>query len=54
MNNRFKYYMNSQMIVDTITGKYYHGNKSICELLNQINNRADVNAEKYYKLKKQI
>ena len=44
---RFKYYPNSQMIIDELTGKHYSGNKQVCELLNRINERADMNAEAF-------
>ena len=44
---RFKYYRNSQMIIDELTGKHYSGNKQVCELLNRINERADMNAEAF-------
>lgn len=44
---RFKYYRNSQMIIDELTGKHYSGNKQVCELLNRINERADMNEEAF-------
>ena len=44
---RFVYYRNSQMIIDELTGKHYSGNKQVCELLNRINERADMNAEAF-------
>ena len=44
---RFNYYPNSQMIIDELTGKHYSGNKQVCELLNRINERADMNAEAF-------
>ena len=44
---RFNYYRNSQMIIDELTGKHYSGNKQVCELLNRINERADMNAEAF-------
>lgn len=47
MVERFKYYRNSQMIIDELTGKHYSGNKQVCELLNRINERADMNAEAF-------
>ena len=47
---RFKYYATSQMIIDNLTGKHYHGNKQVCDLLNDENDRADRIAEKYYDL----
>lgn len=43
---RFKYCGTSQIIKDNLTGYTYYGNKKICDLLNQINDRADRNAEK--------
>ena len=45
---RFNYYPNSQMIIDELTGKHYSGNKQVCELLNRINERADMNEEAFY------
>ena len=45
MSKRFKYYRQSQMIIDNITGFHYGGNKEICELLNQLNDKADMNLE---------
>ena len=47
MVERFVYYPNSQMIIDELTGKHYSGNKQVCELLNRINERADMNAESF-------
>ena len=47
MVERFVYYRNSQMIIDELTGKHYSGNKQVCELLNRINERADMNAEAF-------
>ena len=44
---RFNYYRNSQMIIDEMTGKHYSGNKQVCELLNRINERANMNAEAF-------
>lgn len=49
MVERFVYYRNSQMIIDEMTGKHYSGNKQVCELLNRINERADMNAEMFDK-----
>ena len=46
--DRFRYYSNSQMIIDNLTGKHYSGNKQVCELLNRINERADMNEEAFY------
>ena len=48
MVERFVYYRNSQMIIDELTGKHYSGNKQVCELLNRINERADMNEEAFY------
>ena len=42
MSKRFKYYRQSQMIIDNITGFHYHGNKEICALSNQLNDKADM------------
>lgn len=35
----------SQMIIDRVDGKHYHGNQQMCELLNRESDRADRNAE---------
>lgn len=51
MTKRFKYYSTSQMIVDDLTGFTYQGNQKICTLLNQLNEKSDMNAEAYYDLK---
>ena len=45
MSKRFKYYRQSQMIVDNLTGFHYQGNKEICDLLNDESDRADMNLE---------
>ena len=45
MSKRFKYYRQSQMIIDNMSGFHYHGNDEICELLNQLNDKADMNLE---------
>ena len=45
MSKRFKYYRQSQMIIDNMSGFHYQGNKEICELLNQLNDKADMNLE---------
>ena len=45
MSKRFKYYRQSQMIVDNMTGFHYQGNKEICGLLNDLNDKADMNLE---------
>ena len=45
MSKRFKYYRQSQMIVDNLTGFHYQGNKEICDLLNDISDKADRNIE---------
>lgn len=39
------------MITDELTGFTYHGNKKVCDLLNQESDRADRNAELYYPFK---
>lgn len=48
--DRFRYIKNSQLIIDDLTGWDYYGNQQICDLLNQVNRRADRNAEDYFKL----
>ena len=45
MSKRFKYYRQSQMIIDNLTGCHYQGNKKICDLLNKESDRADMNLE---------
>ena len=44
---RFKYNSTSQQITDSLTGYRYYGNKQVTDLLNEVNERADKNAEKY-------
>lgn len=52
---RFQYYRESQYVVDNITGYIYPcNNRRIVDLLNQLNNQADKNLEKYYELKKKL
>ena len=52
---RFQYYRESQYVVDNITGYIYPcTNRRIVDLLNQLNNQADKNLEKYYELKKKL
>ena len=45
METRFTYYPNSQMIKDQATGHTYEGNRKICRLLNDLNDRIDKNIE---------
>ena len=45
MSRRFKYYRQSQMIIDNLTGFHYQGNKEICDLLNDLSDKADMNLE---------
>ena len=33
------------MIIDNLTGFHYQGNKEICDLLNDLNDKADMNLE---------
>lgn len=47
---RFRYFKDSQIIVDDMTGWTYYGNKQVCDLLNKESERADRNAEDYFKL----
>ena len=47
VKKRFEYYRNSQMIIDGMTGKHYHGNKKVCDLLNKESDRADRNVEMF-------
>ena len=46
MTERFEYRATSQSIIDHLTGFVYGGNKKVCDLLNEQNERADRNAEK--------
>ena len=50
MEDRFDYRAFSQTIYDRMTGKFYEGNQKTCNLLNELNNRADKNAELYFEL----
>lgn len=45
MDKRFEYRRSSQSIIDNMSGYIYQGDKKTCDLLNEINNRADRNAE---------
>ena len=47
---RFDYRPFSQSIYDRLTGEFYQGNDKTCNLLNELNNRADKNAEKFFEL----
>ena len=47
VKKRFEYYRNSQMIIDSMTGKHYSGNKKVCDLLNKESDRADRNVEMF-------
>ena len=51
MTKKYTYNRTSQMITDNLTGFTYHGNKKVCDLLNQESDRADRNAELYYPFK---
>lgn len=54
-NERFQYHPHSQEIVDNLTGFTYHcNNRKLVELLNKVNTRADLNAERYWNLRKQL
>ena len=33
------------MIIDNLTGFHYQGNKEICDLLNDLSDKADMNLE---------
>ena len=45
MSKRFEYRRTSQSIIDNTSGYIYQGDKKTCDLLNQVNDRADRNAE---------
>lgn len=49
-SKRFKYYENSQYIIDNLTGFIYHcNNQEIVNLLNELNDKNDRLVEKFYK-----
>lgn len=48
--DRFRYIPTLKCIVDTANGSRYSGDRSVCILLNQINNKADDNMEKYHEV----
>lgn len=45
IEKRFEYRRTSQSIIDNLSGYIYQGDKKTCDLLNQVNDRADRNAE---------
>ena len=47
---RFEYRKFSQGVLDTLTGFMYQGNEQTCKLLNDLNDKADKNAELYFEL----
>lgn len=48
MTKRYKYYRNSQMIYDNLTGDRFQGNKKTCEELNKLSNKSDKYVELLY------
>lgn len=48
MAKRFRYNRTSQMITDNLTGYTYHGNRRLCDLLNEISDKSDRLAELLY------
>jgi len=48
MTKRYKYYRNSQMIYDDLTGTRFQGNQHTCDELNRLNERANKYAELLY------
>lgn len=46
-----RFSLNNNMIIDNLTGKTYGKLNDLCKLLNQVNARADKNAELYWGLK---
>ena len=51
---RFEYRAFSQCIYDNLTGWHYEGNEDTCKLLNDVNWRADKNAERIFKKRDEI
>ena len=49
--NRFELFTNSQYIKDNVTGFQYSSLQEICKLLNNVNKRADRNADELWKFK---
>lgn len=45
---RFVYYPMSQMITDNLTGKRYVGNQKTCDLMNDLDDWGNSNAERYF------
>ena len=41
---RFRYFEATGQIIDGLTGFRYYGNQKLCDLLNDLNDRADRNA----------
>lgn len=54
MKNAKRFRMQASMIIDDLTGKHYTTLQQCCKLLNQVNDRADMNAESYYAIPKSI
>lgn len=48
---RFRYHSSVKTIYDKLTGNQYDGNKKTCDLLNEMNDRCNSNAEKYFEYK---
>lgn len=44
---RFIYYPNSQMMIDSLTGEHYPANNKVCKLCNKLNRKADENVEEF-------
>ena len=53
MSNRF-HHLTGIGIEDDLTGNIYNNKQDITNLLNQINKKADQNAEQYWKLRELI
>jgi len=49
--NRFELFANSQYIKDNVTGFQYSSLQEICKLLNNVNKRADRNADELWKFR---
>lgn len=52
MIKRFR--MQGGLVIDDLTGKSYGTLRECCNLLNQVNERADRNAELYFAIPKSI
>ena len=54
IQNVKRFRVQAGVIIDDLTGKEYVTMREICQLLNQVNDRADRNAELYYTIPESI